>query len=98
MSDFSNVLFERDGTLGRVTLNRPEQRNPLDRVTAQEVLAAGERHLEDDRVRSIVITGAGSAFCAGGDLQQMKEFSTMSSEEAFEWPAAIVDLHQLMLV
>jgi enoyl-CoA hydratase/carnithine racemase len=98
MSEFTTVLFERDGSLGRITLNRPEQRNPLDRVTAAEVLAAFERHLDDDRVRSIVITGAGPAFCAGGDLQQMKTFSTMSSEEALNWPAAIVDLHQLMLV
>lgn len=98
MRDFSTIVFTREGTLGRITLNRPEQRNPLDRLTAAEVLAAFERHLEDDRVRSIVIAGAGPAFCAGGDLQQMKEFSTMSSEEAYNWPAAIVDMHQLMLV
>ena len=97
MSGFANIVCQRDGTLGRITLNRPEQRNPLDRVTAHEILEAFRVHLADDAVRSIVVTGAGPAFCAGGDLQQMKEFSTMSSEEALEWPAAIVDLHQLML-
>jgi methylglutaconyl-CoA hydratase len=98
MSDFQTIRFERDGTLGRITLNRPDQRNPLDRTTSGEVLDAFERHLQDDRVRSIVIGGAGPAFCAGGDLQQMKQLSVMSSEDALNWPAAIVDLHQRILV
>ena len=97
-AEFANLLVARDGTIGRVTLNRPEQRNPLDRETAREMLVAFERHLADDEVRCIVVTGAGSAFCAGGDLAQMKAFREMTSEQAFEWPAAIVDLHQLMLV
>jgi enoyl-CoA hydratase/carnithine racemase len=98
MSDFTAIRCEREGTLGRITLNRPEQRNPLDRTMSAEVLAAFERHLSDDAVRSIVIEGAGPAFCAGGDLEQMRGFSAMASEDALEWPAAIVDLHQRMLV
>lgn len=97
MSDWENILVERDGSLGRITLNRPEARNPLDNDTAQEVLAGLEQHFDDPDVRSIVITGAGDSFCAGGDLKQMSAFSSMSAEDAYAWPTAIVDAHKAML-
>ena len=97
MTDWENILVERDGSLGKIILNRPEARNPLDNDTAYEVLAALEQHFADPDVRSIVITGAGDAFCAGGDLKQMGAFSSMSAEDAYAWPTAIVDAHKLML-
>jgi enoyl-CoA hydratase/carnithine racemase len=97
MATWENIRVERSGSLGRITLNRPEARNPLDRTTATELLAALEQHCADAGVRSIVITGAGDAFCAGGDLRQMAEFASMSGEEVFDWPAPIVATHKLML-
>lgn len=97
MTDFRNIKVERDGSLGRITLNRPEARNPLDNVTAREVLAAMEQHFADDLVRSIVINGAGDAFCAGGDLRQMNQFGDMPAAEALDWPSAIVAAHKRML-
>jgi enoyl-CoA hydratase/carnithine racemase len=97
MTPWSTILVERTGSLGRITLNRAEARNPLDRTTAEEFLAALEQHLADAAVRSIVVTGAGSAFCAGGDLKQMSAFSDMTGGDAFEWPAPIVAAHKLML-
>lgn len=97
MAAWRNVLVERDGSLGRITLNRPEARNPLDKVTAQEILDALEAHFGDDKVRSVVITGAGDAFCAGGDLRQMQRFSEIPVPEAYDWPSAIVAAHKRML-
>lgn len=97
MSDWQNILVERDGSLGRITLNRPDARNPLDNLTATEILAALEQHFADDAVRSIVITGAGRAFCAGGDLRQMNQFRDMPAAEALDWPSAIVAAHKRML-
>lgn len=97
MSDFENILFERDGSLGKIILNRPQARNSLDSAMAAEVLAGMEQHFADPEVRSIVITGAGDSFCAGGDLKQMGAFSSMSAEDAYAWPTAIVDAHQAML-
>jgi enoyl-CoA hydratase/carnithine racemase len=96
-ADFQTILFERDGSLGRITLNRPEARNPLDRVSAGEVLAALELHFADPQVRSVVIAGAGKAFCAGGDLEEMKRFPTMSPTDAYAWPEPIIAAHELML-
>jgi enoyl-CoA hydratase/carnithine racemase len=97
MTTYQNLKVEREGSLGLITLNRAEARNPLDRVTAEEFVTAFEEHLADDAVRSIVVSGAGDAFCAGGDLRQMREFGKMSPEEAFGWPEPIVAAHKLML-
>ena len=91
------VLSELRGTLALVTLNRAEERNPLDRDTAVALRDAVVGHFADSQVRSIAITGAGPAFCAGGDLRQMSQFSQLPVEDALEWPSAIVDLHRLML-
>jgi enoyl-CoA hydratase/carnithine racemase len=97
MSKDPLVLIERRGTMGRITLNRPDARNPLDPAMAGAMVEALDRHCADPAVRSIVITGAGDAFCAGGNLRQMREFSTMPITEAYAWPEAIVASHKRML-
>jgi methylglutaconyl-CoA hydratase len=97
MSDWTNIRVYCDGSLGIIELNRPNERNPLDNGTSRELVTALEHHLADQGVRSIVITGAGEAFCAGGDLRQMGAFHEMEPKEAFDWPASIVAAHKLML-
>lgn len=94
---YQNILVDVDNTLATVTLNQPDARNPLDRVTTAEMLDAFQRLFVDPKVRSIAVTGAGSNFCAGGDLRQMGKFSTMPTAEAFDWPGRIVELNRLML-
>jgi enoyl-CoA hydratase/carnithine racemase len=97
VSGEARVCVTRRGSLGLVTLNRPADRNPLDQATAHDLLAAFEALFATDDVRSVALTGAGDAFCAGGDLRQMGRFGELPVEELYEWPAAIVDLHRLML-
>jgi enoyl-CoA hydratase/carnithine racemase len=97
MTKQSPVVVERDGTLGRVILNRPELRNPMDREMSEGILAGMQQHLADPEVRSIVISGRGDAFCAGGDLGQMSKLHSMSGPDAFEWAAPIVEAQKLML-
>lgn len=94
---WTTIKTETIDTLGLITLNRPESRNPLDRTTATEVLAALEMFFADDHVRSIGLTGAGKAFCAGGDLAQMKRFAEMGTAAAFEWSDPIVAMNRRML-
>jgi enoyl-CoA hydratase/carnithine racemase len=97
MAEWQNILVDCEGSLGRIVLNRPEARNPLDNATAEELLRALEQHFSDPSVRSIVITGQGDAFCAGGDLQQMRTFASMPASQAYAWPSAIVAAHKRML-
>lgn len=64
----SNVIVEKSGAIATLTLNRPEQMNPLDQRTVESLLARFRELDADDSVRVILITGAGRAFSAGGDL------------------------------
>jgi enoyl-CoA hydratase/carnithine racemase len=65
-----SLLIERDGPLARVTLNRPDKRNALSIELRYEVAAAFTDLAEDDAVACGLLTGAGSAFCAGMDVTQ----------------------------
>jgi enoyl-CoA hydratase/carnithine racemase len=97
MTAYTSVLVRRDGSAGHIALNRPEARNPLDRLSATEMLAAFEAHMADPKVRCVVISGVGEAFCAGGDLRQMSQLGEIGAEQALDWPAPIVEIHRRML-
>jgi len=70
MSDFLN--YEQDGHIVTLTLNDPERRNPLTGNTAVEELVAAIDRIDGDRsVRVVILTGAGTAFCSGGNVRDM---------------------------
>jgi enoyl-CoA hydratase len=59
------IRFEVDGRVGVATIDRPERRNALDADHCDELRAALETHHD---LLAVVVTGAGTAFCAGADL------------------------------
>ena len=61
------VLYEADGGVGKITLNRPEKRNQINRRLFLELAAAVDRALADRDVRVIVFSGRGEHFCGGFD-------------------------------
>ena len=63
------VLYEKDGRIARLTLNRPERLNAIDMAVPDAIEAAVARANDDDDVHVIVLSGAGRAFCAGYDLK-----------------------------
>ncbi|MFI8089427.1 enoyl-CoA hydratase [Streptomyces sp. NPDC086080] len=67
------VLVEHDGAVATVTLNRPQRRNALNSALIRELSATMARLTDDTRVRAVVLTGAGVAFCAGLDLRELGE-------------------------
>ena len=73
MSDYSTLLYERDGRVARITLNRPEKLNAINREMPRELQAAVEEAGRDGGVHVIVLCGAGRAFCAGYDLELFAE-------------------------
>jgi len=71
--DNPHVCLELDGHIATLTLNRPEALNALSPEMAQGVLDAIAEVEGNEQVRVLVITGAGRAFCAGGDIKTMRE-------------------------
>lgn len=69
MADEAQLLLEIDEGVGVVTLNRPERLNAINWDLAVELLAMLRDLRERDEVRTIVLTGAGRAFCSGGDAE-----------------------------
>ncbi len=74
------------GAVGTIVLNRPDRRNALTRaMLAQLGEALGDLRLEK-RVRAIILTGAGSAFCAGMDVLEMHAAATLSdADKTQDW-------------
>ena len=75
------ILARSEGGVGRLTLNRPEQRNAMSpemMVLLHEKLRAMD---EDPSIRCIVLDGAGEHFVAGGDVKAWSRLQTMSSQE-----------------
>lgn len=72
--------------IGTVILDRPEKRNALSRAMLMELSQAFSDLHQEKRVRAVVLTGAGSAFCAGMDLEEMA--ATAASDDPREqWHA-----------
>lgn len=70
----SALLFEKDGPLVTLTINRPESRNPLGEDGDGALFADAAARINDDReVRAVILTGAGPAFSAGGNVKAMRE-------------------------
>jgi len=70
------VLIERQDGVIQLTLNVPDKRNSLQAPGVYEGLMAGLEELERDaRLRAAIITGAGGAFCSGGDLRALAQGS-----------------------
>jgi enoyl-CoA hydratase/carnithine racemase len=75
------VLVDDDAAVRTITLNRPEKRNAIDielRIALAEALESADR---DPVIRVIIVTGAGPAFCSGGDISTMHR---MPPERALE--------------
>lgn len=77
-----SILVESHNSLARVTLNRPHRRNALDANMVDELCNAFEGLGRDESVQVIVLTGNGSAFCAGADLNWMGSGGSVSAAEA----------------
>jgi methylglutaconyl-CoA hydratase len=75
------VALTLDGPVAHVVRARPEVRNALDGVTARELREAVAAASARDDVRVIVLAGRGAVFCAGADLEWMKEVAAFSREE-----------------
>ncbi|MCH7996411.1 MAG: enoyl-CoA hydratase/isomerase family protein [Chloroflexi bacterium] len=68
---YETILVEREGRIAKLILNRPEKLNAINDRMESELVDAIQALNDDDGVGVVVLTGAGRAFCAGGDISEM---------------------------
>jgi len=85
VANYNSILYETtEGGVCRITMNRPEQRNAINREMAEEMLRAFLQAKKDPTVKVILFSGAGKSFCAGGDLSVLPTFNHNS---VYDWMA-----------
>jgi enoyl-CoA hydratase/carnithine racemase len=75
------ILLRADGPVAILTLNRPGARNAIDDAMRSDLMVALDHVGRSDSIRALVVTGAGKAFCAGGDVKSMQARLAVPSGE-----------------
>jgi enoyl-CoA hydratase/carnithine racemase len=83
MSGYESILIECADGVATITLNRPEKLNAFAGRMRQEIALAVREVAADAAVRVLVITGAGRAFCAGADIEYMRELTAANNVDGF---------------
>jgi len=82
--NYETIIYEKKGAFAKITLNRPDKMNAMNRTMFQEILNALDDAEQDDSMKAVVITGSGKAFCSGVDLKfAREELGTVKSEWNF---------------
>jgi 2-(1,2-epoxy-1,2-dihydrophenyl)acetyl-CoA isomerase len=79
----STILKVVESGVATVTLNRPEKLNSFAGSMREDLIAALQEIADDATVRVVIITGAGRGFCAGGDVERMRNLQAQGDEAAF---------------
>jgi methylglutaconyl-CoA hydratase len=92
----ATILYAVAGGIARITLNRPEKRNALNDELIDGLKDALRRADQDEDVRAVVLSGAGSDFCAGADLAALQKVSTATVAENIEDARSLMELFLLI--
>lgn len=79
---YEQILYDVRDRIATITLNRPERLNAWTPHMGRELYGAFQTAAADDQVRVIVITGAGRGFCAGADMQNLRDIQTGRAAES----------------
>jgi methylglutaconyl-CoA hydratase len=90
------VLYQIEGSIARITLNRPEKRNALNDAVVTGLKHALVEANDNDDVRVAVITGAGADFCSGADLAALQKISEASVADNAADARSLMELFMLI--
>ena len=85
-----DLRLERDGQIATLTLDRPEKLNALTGEMSRDFLAMIREISDDEDIRVMILTGAGRAFCVGGDLSLEDSFTGLGFQRELELYAETV--------
>ena len=94
--DNSTVLYDLDGGVARITLNRPEKRNALNEELIDGLKNALRRAHDEENVRVAILSGAGADFCSGADLAALRKISTATVTENLADARSLMELFLLI--
>jgi methylglutaconyl-CoA hydratase len=84
MKEYKTIETSLKGNIARITLNRPKVHNAFNDMMISELLEAYEEVAHNEKVRVVILTGKGKSFCAGADINWLKEVRTFSYEESLK--------------
>ncbi len=96
MKNSTSILVESNKGCARVTLNRPDRRNAFDALMIEELCEAFRTLGQDHSVRTIILAGAGSTFCAGADLRWMGPDRIISLTEAKQDAERLLEMFRVI--
>jgi 2-(1,2-epoxy-1,2-dihydrophenyl)acetyl-CoA isomerase len=92
---FKDIIFDLEGSLATITLNRPDSYNALDLNMSGEMVAALELCRKKEEVRAVILTGRGKAFCSGGDIKYFEQHAGFDPGEPVR--RLLEPLHRIVL-
>jgi len=90
------VIYQVEGAIARITLNRPEKRNALNEELVSGLKQALRRAHLNDEIGVIVLSGAGSDFCSGADLAALQKIADASVDQNLEDARSLMELFILI--
>ena len=94
MARYETISLQVEGPVARLTLDRPEVRNAMNPKMIGELTSAFSILNEDDAVRAVILRGSGGIFCAGGDLNWMKDVSGQTEDEVKEDSRYLLNMYR----
>ena len=82
--DYETIIVEKADGIGKLTLNRPKQLNATSLKMAAEIMRACDEFEADPSVSCVIFSGAGRAFCAGGDLKEAATLESRGTEQMWD--------------
>ena len=90
---FETILYEKEGGIGIITLNRPKQLNAITFKLKEEVSGLLDEIEKDDDIKVVIITGGSKAFCAGADIKERSGIRQAQPEYYFNQRKTHVDFY-----
>lgn len=81
---YHNLLYEKDGEVAVITINRPKAYNAMNEETIDELNDVLDQVNADAQIRAVVVTGGKKVFVAGGDIRFMAEATSLAAESFIE--------------
>jgi len=83
MAKFENIIYEKRGSSGIITLSRPDKMNALSLGLALELGEVVDEADQDEEVRVVILTGGKKLFCAGADIEELSTLTVPSAATVF---------------